>query len=138
MQSAILKIKKNLKKDASYLKIAWHSKRQKKNIEKWERKTKNEKKSNSNNNFFFFTFKFSYRKIYVFLEKLFEKLILYNVRPPFCWVRMSQKFCLGDDYFRFHRGESYILGEVFAWGTSDFSSTFLFLWFCDLLLRINK
>ena len=33
----------NLKKDENHLKITWHSKRQKKNIEKIERKTKNEK-----------------------------------------------------------------------------------------------
>ena len=41
-----LKTKKNLKKDASHIKIAGHSNRQKKNIEKREKKTKNEKKSN--------------------------------------------------------------------------------------------
>ena len=54
LQSALLKnkTKKNLTKDTSYLKIAWHSKRQKKNIEKGERKTKNEKQSNSNNKYF--------------------------------------------------------------------------------------
>ena len=42
------------KKDASHLKIAWHSKRQRKNIEKRERKTKNEKKSNNNNKKLYF------------------------------------------------------------------------------------
>ena len=55
LQSALLKKKKKknlLRKDTSYLKIAWHSKRQKKNIEKGERKTKNEKQSNSNNKYF--------------------------------------------------------------------------------------
>ena len=35
------------------LKIAWHSKRQKKNIEKRERKTKNKKKSYNNDKYFF-------------------------------------------------------------------------------------
>ena len=47
--------KKNLlKKDASHLKITWHSKRQKKNIDKKERKEKNEKNSNNSNIFFLF------------------------------------------------------------------------------------
>ena len=55
-----LKTEKNLKKDAIHLKIAWHSKRQKENIGKRERKT-NEKKSN-NNNKYFFTFTFLYGK----------------------------------------------------------------------------
>ena len=46
------KWKKNLKKDASHLEIAWHSKRQNKNIEKRERKMKNKKKSNNNKYFY--------------------------------------------------------------------------------------
>ena len=66
-QSALLKNeKKNLKKDASQLKIAWHSKR---HVEKRERKTKNEKKSN--NNKYFFTFTFLCWKIYVLLRNIF-------------------------------------------------------------------
>ena len=36
-------------KDASHLRIAWYSKRQKKKIEKRETKMKNEEKSNDNN-----------------------------------------------------------------------------------------
>ena len=32
-------------------------------------------------------------------------------------------------------GGGYILGQAFAWGISNFSLTFLFLWFCGLLLR---
>ena len=63
LQSALLKDeRKNLKKNASELKIVWHSKRHKKNIEKREIKTKTEKKLN-NNNEYFFTFTFLYRKI---------------------------------------------------------------------------
>ena len=65
--------KKNLlKKDVSQLKIAWYSKRQRKSIEKRERKTKNENKSN-NNNKYFFTLTFLYRKSYIFLENIFGK-----------------------------------------------------------------
>ena len=49
LQSALLKTppqkKKNSQKRCKPPKIAWHDKRQKKNIEKQERKTKNEKKS---------------------------------------------------------------------------------------------
>ena len=44
--------KKNIKKDASYLKIPRNSKEQKKNIEKRRRKTKNQKKSSNNNIFY--------------------------------------------------------------------------------------
>ena len=66
-------MKKNLlEKDASHLKISWHSKRQRKNIEKRERKTKNEK--NSNNSYkYYFIFTFLYRKIYISLENIFGK-----------------------------------------------------------------
>ena len=32
-------------------------------------------------------------------------------------------------------GGGYISGQAFAWGSSNFSVTFLFLWFCGLLLR---
>ena len=49
--------KSKKKKHASHLKIAWYSKRQKKNIEKREIKLKDEEKSNNNNKYFFtFTF----------------------------------------------------------------------------------
>ena len=58
--------KKSSPKDAIHLKIAWHSKRQKKNVEKRERETKSQKKSN-NNNKYFFTFTFLYWKIYILL-----------------------------------------------------------------------
>ena len=69
-----LKTKKKslLKKDVSQLKIAWYSKRQRKSIEKRERKTKNENKSN-NNNKYFLTLTFLYRKSYIFLENIFGK-----------------------------------------------------------------
>ena len=33
------------------------------------------------------------------------------------------------------RRGGYILRQAFAWGTSNFSLTFLFLWFCGFLLR---
>ena len=53
LQSTLLKNEKNLlKKDANQLKIAWDNKRQKKDIEKRERKTRNEKKSNNDNKYF--------------------------------------------------------------------------------------
>ena len=61
MLSAFFKNEQNLKRDTSYLKIA--CKRQKKNIDTIEKKTKNEEKSN-NNNKYFFTFTFLCRKIY--------------------------------------------------------------------------
>ena len=72
LQSAFLKNenKKYSQKDASHLKVACHSKRQKKNVEKTKRKAKNEKKSNKNN-FFYFTF--LCRKIYILVENRFEK-----------------------------------------------------------------
>ena len=44
MKSAVLKNDKKSQKDVNHLKIAWHSKRQTKNVEKGERKTKNQKK----------------------------------------------------------------------------------------------
>ena len=71
LQSATLlkKEKKSSQKDASHQKIAWISKRQKKNIKKRERKTKNEKKSNNKNIFFTFL----YKKIYFLLENIFGK-----------------------------------------------------------------
>ena len=71
LQSATLlkKGKKSPQKDASHQKIAWISKRQKKNIKKRERKTKNEKKSNNKNIFFTFL----YKKIYFLLENIFGK-----------------------------------------------------------------
>ena len=47
-----------LKKNASYLKIPWHSRRQKKILKKEKQNTKNEKKLNSNKCIFFFYFYF--------------------------------------------------------------------------------
>ena len=46
MQSAHFESEKKSQKNAIHLKIAWHIKRKKKNIEQRERKTKNDKKSN--------------------------------------------------------------------------------------------
>ena len=44
------------------------------NIEKRERKTKNERKSNNSNTIFFiFFYTFLYRKIYILLENIFGK-----------------------------------------------------------------
>ena len=55
-------------------KIVSHSKRQGMNIEKRERKAKNERKSNNSNTIFFIFFNtFLYRKIYVLLENIFGK-----------------------------------------------------------------
>ena len=55
-------------------KIVSHSKRQAMNIEKRERKAKNERKSNNSNTIFFiFFYTFLYRKIYVLLENIFGK-----------------------------------------------------------------
>ena len=77
-----LKKKKNLKKDASHLKVDWHNKRQKKNIEKRERKTKSEKKS-KNSNKYFFTFTFYIEK-FIFCQKIYlKKLSLY------CYIYIS-------------------------------------------------
>ena len=88
LQSALLKnkTKKNLlTKDTSYLKIAWHSKRQKKNIEKGERKTKTEKKSN-NSTKSFFNFTFSYKKTYILLQNIFGKTYLLHLHYSyFTW-----------------------------------------------------
>ena len=72
-----LKTKKS-QKWCSHLKIAWHSKRQKKNIEKREKETNNEKKAN-NNKKSFFTFTFLYRKIYILLENIFGKTYIINL-----------------------------------------------------------
>ena len=50
LQSILLIYEKNLfKKDGSHLKIAWHSKRLKKNIEKRKRKTKKSQTTRKNN-----------------------------------------------------------------------------------------
>ena len=72
LQSALLtQRKKNLlKEDTSYLKIGWHSKRQRKTIEKRDRKTKNEKKPNRNNKYFF-TLALIFKKIHILLENKF-------------------------------------------------------------------
>ena len=72
LQSVYRRKKYFLEKDASNVKIAWHTKRKKKNIEKRKGKTKNEKNSN-NNNRYFFTFTFSRRKFYILLENIFGK-----------------------------------------------------------------
>ena len=64
-----------LKKDESHLKIAFHSKRQKKIIEKRERKRNNEKKSNNNNKYFVvFTF-FIQKNLYFVKEHIWENLV---------------------------------------------------------------
>ena len=63
LQSALLKNEtKNLKKDASQLKIAW----QLTETLATESREKNKKKSNNS----FFTFIFLYRKTYILLENL--------------------------------------------------------------------
>ena len=51
--------------------------REKKNIEKRERKAKNVKKSNSSNNIFFFTFTFLCGKIYIWWKTYLEKVSAY-------------------------------------------------------------
>ena len=66
--SVLFKNEKNLlTKDASYLKIVCHCKRQKKINEKKE-KTKNEKKSNNNNKYFFSLLLFNIEK-FIFCQK---------------------------------------------------------------------
>ena len=62
----------------------------------------------------------------------YEKLVkLWKVLPLY--------FLLGENKFLKNCspliGGGYISGPAFAWGTSNFSVTFLFLWFCGLLLR---
>ena len=47
--------------------------RDKKDIKKRGKNTKNIKRSNNTNNKYFFTFIFLYRKIYIFLENTFGK-----------------------------------------------------------------
>ena len=64
--------KKSSQKDTSLLKIDLYGKRQKKSIEKSERKTKNEKTS-KNNKKHFYTFIFLYRKNYILLQNIFGK-----------------------------------------------------------------
>ena len=72
--AALLKKEKKalIKKDVSHLETASHSKIQKKNIEKRERKMKNKKKS-INNDKYFFTVTLLYRKMYILLEHAFGK-----------------------------------------------------------------
>ena len=67
-----LKTKKNLKKDASHLKIAWDSKGKNKNIEKWERNRKMKKSQTAT--IIFFYFYFLCRKNYVLSENIFGKI----------------------------------------------------------------
>ena len=67
----------------------------------------------------------------------------YSVLPPLFWWRgkvFLKNYSLGrNDYFCFHGGRGAPhLGKHLPEGTSDFCSTFLFLWFCGLLLRSNK
>ena len=66
MQSALLKneTKKILKKGASHLKISWHSKREKKKIEKEKEKREMKKSETATINIFF---------LYILLEKKFGK-----------------------------------------------------------------
>ena len=67
--AAVLKneIKALIKKDVSHLETVSHSKIQKKNIEKRERK------KSINNDKYFFTVTLLYRKIYILLEHAFGK-----------------------------------------------------------------
>ena len=70
VQSAALlknEIKAPIKKDVSHLETVSHSKIQKKNIEKRERK------KSINNDKYFFTVTLLYRKIYILLEHAFGK-----------------------------------------------------------------
>ena len=66
-----LKRKKNLKKDASHLKIAWYSKRLKKKIEKRERKTKHGKSQTKTINIFY-AYCFIWKNLYL-LKNIFGK-----------------------------------------------------------------
>ena len=76
LQSAPFKNKNVLKKYAWHLKIVWHSKRQKKNIKKIGRKTKNEKKSINNTKYFLLLLFCMENFIFCYITYL-EKLCLY-------------------------------------------------------------
>ena len=52
--------------------------REKKNSEKRERKTRNEKKSSKNNKYIF-VFTFLHRKTYILLENIFEKMFIHPI-----------------------------------------------------------
>ena len=71
----LLKMKKKLlKKGASHLKIAFHSKRQKKISRKREKKNKRKVRKNQRTTInIIFTFTISYKKFFVLLEKVFGK-----------------------------------------------------------------
>ena len=72
MKIALLKNDKKSQKRCKPPKKALHIERQEKNIEKRERKTKNERKSNSENKYFF-PFTFLKGRIYILLENIFGK-----------------------------------------------------------------
>ena len=76
LQSAPFKNKNILKKYAWHLKIAWHSKRQKKNIEKIGRKRKNEKKLINNTKYFLLLHFYMENFIFCYITYL-EKLCSY-------------------------------------------------------------
>ena len=66
-----------MKKDASHLKIASHSKRQKKNIAKRGREIKNKEKSNNSNEHFLIYF--SIQKNLCFVRKHIWRYIVYTI-----------------------------------------------------------
>ena len=73
-----LKRKKNLlKKDASYLKIAWHSQRQKKKALKKEKEKRKMRKSQTTTINIFFLLLLFYTEAFTFYWKHLEKLSLY-------------------------------------------------------------
>ena len=82
-----LKTKPNLvKKDASHLQIAWHNKRQKKNIEK-RSQTTTVKQLNNNNSNYFLTFPFLCRKTYILLENIFGKTCFILLHLDYSFLR---------------------------------------------------
>ena len=63
--------------------MTWHSKRQKKNIEKTEKqnkKNKTKKQQSSKNNNLFVTFAILHRKILILLENIFAKTQFISLR----------------------------------------------------------
>ena len=128
LKSFLLKSEKKniLKKDASYLEIAWHSKRQKKNIDKREIKKSGKK---LNNNKYLFTFTFLCRKIFILLKKYIWKnidfvdavlwpKILDNKLGILMLVLIAMDYCF---FFMFHRStlnlekeQKNLLGKVFG------------------------
>ena len=69
-------MKKNLKKDRHHLKIALCSKRQKKNIEKREKKNKKNKEKSNNNNKYRFTFTFTF---FIYKKYILSEIYLGNM-----------------------------------------------------------